>query len=118
MLSIIYADIAQGINLPIFGINLPQHFVLGFKDDAFNADKVLFYVNPFSKGSIFNRKEIDHFLEKVKVTPKDQFYEPCTNQEIIIRLVRNLIFSYEKLGYPTKVAELRKIQKILNSKEY
>jgi regulator of sirC expression with transglutaminase-like and TPR domain len=108
---------AQGINLPIFGINLPQHFVLGFKDDAF-TDKVLFYVNPFSKGSIFNRKEIDHFLEKIKITSKDQFYQPCTNQEIIGRLVRNLIYSYEKLEYPTKVAELRKLQNVLNNSNY
>ena len=32
LLSIIYAHLAQSINLPIFGVNLPQHFVLCFKD--------------------------------------------------------------------------------------
>jgi len=35
------------------------------------------------------------------------FYEPCSNLEIIKRLLRNLIASYEKLGYPDKSEELK-----------
>ena len=30
-ISIVYAIIAQRLNIPVYGVNLPQHFVLGYK---------------------------------------------------------------------------------------
>jgi regulator of sirC expression with transglutaminase-like and TPR domain len=122
-LSILYSIIAQDLDIPIFGVNLPEHFVLAYKDeDNIMAsitneptNNVLFYINPFSKGSIFNRKEIDAFLKQLKVTPRDSFYEPCSNIDMIIRLIRNLINSYEKLGYPHKINELKQLLNSLES---
>jgi hypothetical protein len=73
----------------------------------------LFYVNPFSKGSIFGKAEVDAFLKQLKLEPRALFYEPCSNKEIIKRLLRNLIASYEKLGYPDKSKELKLLLDIL-----
>lgn len=114
-LSILYIIIAQNLNFPIYGVNLPEHFILAYKDENnvfplfSNEDnnKVLFYINPFSKGSVFSKKEIDAFLKQLNVDPDKSFYEPCSNAEIIKRLIRNLIASYEKLGYPHKSKELK-----------
>lgn len=114
-LSILYTIIAQDLEIPIYGVNLPEHFVLAYRDEynimsSFThepTNDVLFYINPFSKGSVFGRKEIDAFLKQLKVTPQDSFYEPCSNIDMIKRLIRNLINSYEKLGYPHKIDELK-----------
>jgi len=116
-LSILYSIIAQDLDIPIYGVNLPEHFVLAYRDDDNimssitnePTNNVLFYINPFSKGSVFNRKEIDAFLKQLKVTPQDYFYEPCSNIDMIKRLLRNLINSYEKLGYPHKIDELKQL---------
>lgn len=113
-LSLLYAIVAQGLGIPIYGVNLPEHFVLAYKDvnsslpALKNAPKtnVLFYINPFSKGAIFNRKEVDAFLKQLKLKPEQLYYEPCSNLDIIKRLLRNLINSYQKLGYPNKTEEL------------
>src|SRR6478736_249860 len=32
MLAVVYMLIAQRLNMPIYGVNLPQHFVLGYKE--------------------------------------------------------------------------------------
>jgi regulator of sirC expression with transglutaminase-like and TPR domain len=121
-LSIIYAVIAQDLRIPIYGVNLPEHFILayvdnspGFSLDADNTDRVLFYINPFSRGAPVNKKEIDAFLRQQRLEPKAEFFTPCSNLMIVRRLLNNLIMSYEKLGYPTKVDELRQLRDALDA---
>ena len=116
LLSIIYTIIAQELEIPIYGVNLPEHFILCFADIEMmgmptskgnEGSNVLYYINPFSKGAVFGQKEVDAFLMQLKLAPLAKYYEPCSNLEIIKRLLRNLISSYEKLGYPDKSEELR-----------
>jgi len=116
LLAIIYTIVAQSLEIPIYGVNLPEHFILCYVDvehmgvpsvSGNEGSNVLFYINPFSKGTIFGQKEIDAFLKQLKLEQIPGFYEPCSNLEIIKRLLRNLISSYEKLGYPDKSAELK-----------
>lgn len=120
-LSILYCVIAQELNLPIYGVNLPEHFILSYVDTGEilpaltndKADKVLFYINAFSKGSIFSNKEIDAFLKQLKLNPDSKYFEPCSNLAMIKRLLNNLIYSYQKLGYPDKIEELQQLQDCL-----
>lgn len=115
-LSIVYAVIAQKLGLPIYGVNLPKNFILAYKDeyhDLFpSGDEVLFYINPFNKGAVLGRKEIDVFLKQQNISPEDSFYSPCSNIEIIQRVIMNLIYSYEKLGYESKVKDLNSLMKL------
>lgn len=117
-LSIIYSHIAQLLDLPIKGVNLPSHFVLGYQDELgtmkiANPEEefhgVLFYINPFSRGTIFNKQEITSFLKQIELEPKKEFYSTCSNTEMVKRTITNLIYSYEKLGYPDKVEELKEL---------
>lgn len=113
-LSILYSIIAQNLQIPVNGVNLPEHFILAYVnehiDEVENENiKILFYINPFSKGSIFTQKEITAFLKQLNLEPKSSYYEPCTNLQMIKRLINNLIISYEKLGYPDKVNELTEL---------
>ncbi|MDQ3192961.1 MAG: transglutaminase-like domain-containing protein [Bacteroidota bacterium] len=120
-LSILYAIIGQKLGIPVYGVNLPQHFILAYvdknnTDETFTSqDEVLFYVNPFSRGAVFSKKEIDAFLKQLNVEPNTSFYEPCSNLNIIIRLLNNLIHSYDKLGYPSKKEELKDLLVSLNN---
>ena len=122
MLSIIYMEVARSAGLPVYGINLPEHFVLGYKDDHSvlpvssedESSRVLFYINPFSKGDIFGRKEIHAFLKQLKIARERSYYEPCSNKDMMQRLVRNLMNSYHKMGYLDKVAELELLMKAVS----
>ncbi len=115
LLSILYSCIAQGLNIPIYGVNLPEHFILAYRDEYIlrespdEEEAILFYINPFSKGAVFSRMEIDTFLKQLKLEPNRIFYESCSNVNIIQRQLRNLITAYEKLGYPNKVEDLKEL---------
>lgn len=115
-LAIIYATLAQKLDIPVYGVNLPQHFILGYIDES-NAEKeygVLFYINAFNKGAIFGKHDVDQFLRQLNLEPQPGFYAPCSNTEIIRRIIRNLISAYENLGAADKVDELKQLQDILS----
>ncbi len=113
-LSLIYSIIAQNLDLPIYGINLPRHFILGYLDrfslyktnDIYKTD-VLFYINPFSKGTVFSHKEIDHFLEQLKLDTKPEYFRPAHNVSILRRVLKNLEHSFKKLNNEDKVKEIQ-----------
>lgn len=97
-LATLYLLVAQRLGLPIFGVNLPKHFVLVFVEDAGiyknlapQQRPVLFYINAFNKGAIFTKQDVEQFLMLLKLPVKGEFFLPCTNEEIIIRYINNLI---------------------------
>ena len=69
-IGIVYMIIAQGLDIPIYGVNLPEHFVLAYEDELLQfastndneQEGILFYINPFSKVAIFGKKEISSYL--------------------------------------------------------
>lgn len=121
-LAILYQVLANRLEIPIFGVNLPNHFILCYLDEfgigihTNEDDKengILFYINPFSRGSIIDRSEINEFLDQIEMDNKPRFYKPCSHRDMINRMLNNLIFSYEQEGKTEKVQELRMLQGVL-----
>ncbi len=115
-LAIIYSVIAQKLDIPIYGVNLPQHFILAYLDESTKSEfesGILFYINAFNKGFIFGRRDVDMFLKQLNLNIDKQFYEPCTNTDIVRRILRNLISAYEQLGSTEKVQELNELLAVL-----
>jgi regulator of sirC expression with transglutaminase-like and TPR domain len=131
MLAVVYMLVAQRLNMPIYGVNLPQHFVLGYKDengiidisDAFSKaahptvrqsnGKILFYINAFNNGSVFSKANLEQFLKQIQIEPRLEFFEPCSNIDIIKRVLRNLSVAYEKVNKPHKVHEIHRMLSVL-----
>ena len=101
-LCIIYMLVAQKLKLPVMGVNLPNLYILVYK-----SEEAQFYINVFNRGLIFSKSDIDNYLGHLNLTPKDTYYEPCENLETIKRVMRSLIISFEKLGDPQKVEEVK-----------
>ncbi len=120
-LAVIYSIVAQRLDIPIYGVNLPQHFVLAYLDEkqeyphisSGEANGILFYINAFNKGSVFNRRDVDHFLKQLEIQPESYFYNPCSNIQIIKRILRNLISAYEKQSNIEKASEIEELLTML-----
>ncbi len=103
-LCVIYMWIAQKLGMPIYGVNLPNLFVLTYKQNGLQ-----FYINVFNKGLIFNKIDIDNYIAQLNLTPNEIYYNPCSNLEIIRRVIRNLMIAFEKSGetdYKDELSEL------------
>ncbi len=122
-LGIVYMLLAQSLDLPVHGINLPEHFVLAYTGTTLNPDtleysesNVLFYINAFSRGNVFAVKDIEVFLKQLKQEPKPSFFTPCSNTDIVLRMLHNLMFAYKKTGEEGKMKEIQYLTGFFNKK--
>jgi regulator of sirC expression with transglutaminase-like and TPR domain len=118
----LYSVIAQSLDLPIYGVNLPNHFILAYMDSKHSAMGmqqneddygVLFYINAFAKGSIFDANEIKTFLKGIHLNPERSYFEPCSNSAILKRMLTNLIFAFQQAGAAQKVNELQELRALI-----
>ncbi len=98
----VYLLVSRKLDLPIYGVNLPNLFILTYKGNNNH-----FYINVFNKGLIFSKDDIDNYLEQLEIPPNEEYYQPCDNTQIVVRSIRNLMMSFEKLGDYQRTDELK-----------
>lgn len=122
-LAVVYRILAESLDVPIYGVNLPNHFILAYVDESAilnleggvpSDNGILFYINPFSKGEVIHKTEIDEFLDYLDLPKRVSFYEACDNNAMVQRMVNNLIYSYSQMGKEQKVEELRRLHKLFD----
>ncbi|MEN8248402.1 MAG: transglutaminase-like domain-containing protein [Bacteroidota bacterium] len=107
-LSVIYMLIAQKLDLPVYGVNLPNMFILTYK-----TKEQQFYINTFNRGLIFSREDIDSYITQINLAPRPIYYEPCSHTDIIIRTLHNLSIAFEKLDDHSKSDEIKELLALL-----
>ena len=113
-LCVLYLLVAQRLDLPVFGVNLPNLFVLTYQ----LADRSLsFYINCYNRGVVLSRADIEHYVGQLGITSQDSFYEPCSHLDIVCRAMRNLQVSFEKLQELGKAEEVGQLLAILTEKK-
>lgn len=119
-LSIVYSVIAAQLKIPVYGVNLPNHFILAYMDEL-NVNPlignetiygVLFYIDAFNSGRILQEQDILGFVEQMKLQPARAYFEPCSNSEVLQRILMNLEFAYKQLGKTEKVRELKELEEM------
>ncbi len=115
-LACIYALVAQKLDIPIYGVNLPKHFVLAYVDPD-NQEKVQFYINVFNRGQIMREEDIYAFLRQLNLPLSDAYTLPCDNIAIIKRVLRNLIAAYEHVDNAEKKLEVETLLSLIEEDE-
>jgi regulator of sirC expression with transglutaminase-like and TPR domain len=108
-LCVIYMIITRKLEMPVFGVNLPNLFILTYK-----LGEMQFYINVYNKGLILSKADIDNYILQLNLNPVDIFYEPCSNLDIVKRALRNLAFSFEKMDDLEKATEVTKLLSMLS----
>lgn len=125
-LGILYRILGASLDIPVYGVNLPSHFVLCYaltdtigedgeeiKDNGvIKQDDILFYINPFSEGAILHKDEVEDFVRKAGIQAEPAYFLPCTNNDMICRMLNNLIFAYQQQKKEDKVRELKTLVSI------
>ncbi|MFO7722773.1 MAG: transglutaminase-like domain-containing protein [Bacteroidales bacterium] len=101
-LGMLYILVARSLGVPIAGVDLQDYFFLGYQEEG----KMLFYINPFSRGNTLTQSELLFFLKLAEVDVQKDRIEAASNLDIIRRLIITLAEAYQKLGKPDKAQEL------------
>lgn len=117
-IGLLYMILAAGLNLPVYGVDLPDNFILAWMDNGeepyTGKQEVLFYINPLSKGAVFTKREIEAYLRHSKIEPDPRFFSPADNIRVIWRLVSSLKASYKKAGETQRFGEITTLLKVLD----
>ncbi len=108
-LCVVYMLIARKMRMPIYGVNMPNVFVL-----VYDAPDLRFYINVFNRGSIFTRHEIDAYLSRLGITPRPPYYEPCSHPAILRRVLRNMTVSYQNAAATQSMADMQALLELLS----
>jgi len=113
-IGILYIIIARSLKLPVYGVDLPNHFILAFMDTMADESgqtdsSALFYINPFNRGALFTHNEIEAYIRQMKLKHNESYFHPCDNLTILRRVFGELIDLYQKQGNSEKVEELKKL---------
>lgn len=91
-LSIIYITLGERLGIPIYGVGLPGHFVVGCR----HRNEVI-YVDPFNEGIMLSEDECrelaQSYLRPGAVLPQ-KWLTPTTNMMILSRILNNLRHIY------------------------
>ncbi len=121
-LGILYVSVAQMLNIPVFGVDLHLHFIAAYMDDSqplksaadYLQDEVLFYIAVVNKGSVFTHNEIKRYLDQLKLESKPEYFVPCSNTQVIRRLINDMISAFRKEKMDEKAEILIQLLKVLD----
>ncbi|ALO17321.1 transglutaminase-like domain-containing protein [Salinivirga cyanobacteriivorans] len=122
-LMMLYVSLAQAIDLPVYGVQLPHNYLLAYHDEALakytGKDKsgILFYINPYNSGAIFGKKELTQMLKQNKIEPRKQFYELADNVFLIAQVYRALLITFQNLGYTEKVERIEELLRFIAAEQ-
>src|SRR5690606_30125959 len=103
-LACIYSIVAQRLDIPIYGINLPKHFVAAYIDEELRTP--IFYISVFSRGQAMKHDDIYSYLKQLKLPQAEEYILPCSSVAIVKRVLRNLVTAYDHTGNLEKKEEI------------
>ena len=107
-LSLVAMFIARRLELPVFGVNMPIHFML-----AFIGEKEEQLIDPYDQGAEVSYDQCYFFLKKNNVTPKPEHFKMASDIDILARCIRNLMHSYERNEEQERVHELKSLLELV-----
>lgn len=91
-LSVLYIELARRTGFVLHGVGFPGHFLVKHVYHDFEI-----ILDPFNKGRILTQEDLRHLLDQLyngQVRLERRFFGSVTNEQILIRMLRNLKDAY------------------------
>ena len=82
-LSVMYMEVARRLQMPVYGIGLPRHFVLQFDDGNYNT-----YIDPFNGGRTITARQCFALAGAEVADPS--LLQRVSKKQIVVRMLQNL----------------------------
>lgn len=120
--GILYLTICEALDIPVFAIDLPRQFILGYFDSLYHfqtpntnpVQTIQFFVDPVN-GMIYTQNDVKLYLKKILATPNDSYMKPLSPKQIIAKMLFELANTYSIHQEDDKAEEIRQLLKILEA---
>ncbi|MFZ1082197.1 MAG: transglutaminase-like domain-containing protein [Candidatus Kryptoniota bacterium] len=105
-LGIVYILVGRRLNLPVFGVGAPAHFLVKFVPTLSGKE---FYVDVFNGGRIMSRKEAEDFINDMGFSFEPRFLKDSSDLEMLARTCRNMARAFTAADEPQKANVLMEL---------
>ena len=85
-LCTIFILLGKRLNLPIYGVNMPAHFLAKYKDETHEV-----FFDIFNGGNPIMKEQCIQFLIKAGIKPQSKYFQAASSQTILLRMICNLL---------------------------
>jgi regulator of sirC expression with transglutaminase-like and TPR domain len=103
-LSLLYLVLGRRLDLQINGVALPGHFIITWKGEFFD---------PFNRGRLLTKEDCREIVEARRQEFLPEFLSPASPQQVLSRMLRNLIRVYEIEEDRSRLARITRYLKAL-----
>lgn len=115
-LGLLALVLAEKLDLPLFGVEVPGIFVLASPNiflarEQVGIESIDFYLDPQS-GELFGRAEIEHYLRRIHQQPESKFFEPLSSVQLIgtwLKRLEQKATEQQDASLATQCAQLHKM---------
>ena len=87
-LSVLYILVSRRLNLPVVGVGMPGHFIVKLQTQPV-------FIDCFNQGALLTQKDCEKLLQPYGVEFDRRHLDPCFSDQILARMLRNLIAIFE-----------------------
>ena len=110
-LSVVYLLLGQRLRVPVAGVGLPGHFLVGLRTEPV-------FIDCFHEGTMLTEKDCARLLQNHGVEFDRRYLESCSHAQILARMLRNLIAVYETRQETTEGRRFRRLLTALENREH
>jgi regulator of sirC expression with transglutaminase-like and TPR domain len=111
-LSVVYLLVGKRLELPVFGVGMPGHFLVKYE-----ADRYRIFMDCFNGGALLTQKDCARFLDQAGYGFDERYLQKTPPRSILIRMIKNLVAIYNKMEDVRKAARLTRFIEILGLPE-
>lgn len=111
-LSVVYLSIGKRLELPVFGVGMPGHFLVKYE-----ADRYRIFVDSFNGGALLTQKDCARFLDQAGYGFDERYLQKTPSRAILIRMLKNLVAIHNKMDDQANAARLTRFIEILGLPE-
>lgn len=121
-IGILYLIICEGLDIPVFAVDLPRQFILGYFDSLYHfrsphshpIQSIQFYIDPVN-GMVYTQNDVKVYLNKIKASSSEGYNRPLNNKEIIFKMLEELAITYNLHSEPDKKQQIKQLQELLRN---
>ena len=110
-LSVVYLLLGQRLRVPVDGVGLPGHFLVGLRTEPV-------FIDCFHQGTMLTEQDCARLLQNHGVEFDRRYLESCSQAQILARMLRNLIAVYETRQEATEGRRFRRLLTALENREH
>ena len=116
VMVVLYAIVAQHLQLPIYIVELPSTLTLCYVDELGGdfEHNVLFYIDVRSRGTAYGASEIVDYLRSTNTDSDEKYFRPCGNLDAVRFLLYSLAQCFKRIKDPRFVDCERIISSLTN----